>query len=284
MTANGRFFGTFALLLSASVLGVWRVQTGSDVRHEADRRTRAVPVHGHEHEPAGFTRISERTFTRPGEDGWHESTARNFSIVLDSAAPESPPYVGQALYPKGFRGGYEPIVMTRKLDSEHSAIYLSFWFKLSDNFFGHPSSGVNKIFHIWIAGRNRVYLSAQGRRNGRLEPQVRLQEVFAPKRFVNLRPNVWKASIRRGRWYHWELVLRTNAPGRANGVAEWWVDGRLAGLYRDIEFVDTGMDPTWKRLQWAPTWGGVHENVPAAQQMWMDDLYVSGNDIPDQRP
>lgn len=229
------------------------------------------------HEPAGFSRITERSFDKAAEDEWHGSVIRNFSIVVDQHAPHSPPYVGQALYPRGFRGGYEPIVLSRSLGTGHTAIYLTFWFKLSDDFFGHPSSGVNKIFHIWIAGRNRVYLSAQGRGRASLQPQVRLQEVFAPKRFINLRPNLERPTIKRGIWYRWELLLKTNTPGQADGVAKWWINGDLAGSYDNIAFVDRGMPRDWRRIQWAPTWGGVRDHIERPQEMWMDHIYVSGN-------
>jgi hypothetical protein len=220
--------------------------------------------------------VTNRPFSSLVEDGWVASSKSRFSIVVDPSAPHSPSYVGQAQYPAGFTGGREPIVLTKRFARSWDALYVSFWFKLSPGFVGHPQSGVNKIFHVWVSGSNRVTLSAQGTDQSPLEPQVRLQNVVNHGGFENLKPNLHPTRIQRGRWYRWEFLLGCNRDGASDGTAEWWIDGRKVGQYRNIAFVAAGTPCEWQQLQWAPTWGGMKGVLAAPQEMWMDHIYASG--------
>lgn len=278
-----------ALLAALGAGATGSLSSGSCERARAERSTadidRAASTDSAAHrrafpnEPEGFVRIADRRFSSPDEDGWRAVSVKRFSIVEDSDAPFSPPGVGRALYPRGFRGGKEPIVLTRRWSERPRAIYVSFWFKMSPNFHGHPKSGVNKILHIWIAGKNRVYLSAQGSGSGALRPQVRLQQVVAPEKFLNLKPDLVPSSrIERGRWHRWELLLRANTGAGTDGSAEWWLDGRKVGSHDGIAYVARDEEHGWQSLQWAPTWGGMGFEVAVEQSMYMDHLYVSAGE------
>lgn len=227
------------------------------------------------HAPAGVSTVSDRSFSAIDEDGWSQTLVSRLSIVNDAAAVQSAPFAGQILYPKGFSGGYEPVVTSKMLPSGKTTLYVSFWLKYSPNFVGHPSSGVNKVFHIWIAGSNRVYLSAQGYNSGSLVPQVRLQNVAGGTHYKNLLPNInSSARIVRGQWQHWELLLVTNTGSNADGVAEWWIDGVKAGSYSDIEYVSSDQAHDWDKVQLAPTWGGMGDTVPADQTLRIDHVHI----------
>ncbi|HEX2780582.1 MAG TPA: Ig-like domain-containing protein [Gemmatimonadaceae bacterium] len=228
-------------------------------------------------EPAGLTLISDRHFAAFNEAGWTDYYATNLSFVADPTAPQSQPTVGQVRYPAGFAGGTEPVNLYTQLGGRHT-LYLAFWFKMSPNFYGHPNSSVNKLFHIWIGGSNRVTLAVMGSgTTPSFQPQVRLQQIPVSGGAINLPPNVVSsAQVVRDRWYKWELVLRANTPGVSDGSVEFWLDGAKIASYPNMQFVGAGQGNTWDTINWAPTWGGTGGVVPADQWMRMSEIYLSG--------
>lgn len=231
-------------------------------------------------EPPGLVKISERTFDALLEDGWQTAFHANLSIISDIFGPKSGPGAGKVVYPAGFVGGNEPINDFKLLDvvTPSETLYVSFWIKFSPNFNGHPGSGVNKIFHIFIAGVNRVFLDADGRgTTSSFEPRINLQQINSDGGFRNLTPNlVPTARMNRDQWYRWEFVLVTNTAGNADGSAEWWLDGVKVGQYNNIGYVRADQAHTWRSLNWAPTWGGSGSTVSAEQSMMVDHIYISG--------
>jgi hypothetical protein len=109
----------------------------------------------------------------------------------------------------------------------------------------------------------------------RLQPQLRLQGV--DDRRPRLRPNrLLAAAVERGRWQRWELVLKANTPGRADGELHWWIDGRKVSEYRDVNIVRAGRPDTWDLFQWNATYGGGGAPVPHDQWVRWDHVYISG--------
>lgn len=258
--------------------------SGSGTGTAPDTTSSAPPSgssEGHPHEPSGYVGVTDRPFDSKAEAGWDYNDTPNFSIADDTSAASyrpSPPSVGVATYPTGYAGGSAPMntwYYSLNSDGPFQRLYVSFWMKLSPNWYGH-SSGVNKILFITAAGSagNPVYLSAQGSGSGRLQAQVRLQGTPAGAR--NLVPNVQDLSVTRGQWHHWELVLEMNTSGNADGSARWWLDGVEVGRYNDVEYVDASATHTWDGVKWAPVWGGIGETVPQTMTMSMDQIYVSG--------
>lgn len=236
-------------------------------------------------EPAGFTIITDRPFNAKIEDNWRDRGDGLFTIVNDASAPHSPSSVGQALLPAGFIGGRGPIntaYVTGQLN--YSQIYASFWIKLSPNFVGGQTNGVNKIFHIWINGGSVVVFSAQGQGDNPIKPQMRLQNVEADPRGVsfNLNPNITPQSfIKRGQWHRVDLLLKANTPGVRNGEVTWYLDGTKAGEYKDVGFISSS-NPiagavNWQQFSWNPTYGGPADTVQADQYIRMDHIYLSGH-------
>jgi hypothetical protein len=238
------------------------------------------PNPGYPHEPAGFTKLTERSFTALSEDGWDavdaSGSVNNFTIQSDAQAPKSPPGVGQVLYPVGFDGGGEPVNVYKYGFTGKTRMYVSFWVRFSPNWIGHPS-GVNKIFHFIINNINKVFLSAQGSDNDPLQATVFLQQVpGVDGRRLDPNLNSGSAQIVRGHWHRWELLLTTNTAGEFNGSAEWWIDGVRVGSYSDIAYVTSGEPHTWDGIQWAPTWGGGGSQILVAQNEQVDHIYISG--------
>lgn len=238
-----------------------------------------LPAVGHPNEPPGFTAISDRPFSAREENGWITRRDPNFEIGEDPTAPVSPPSVGVARFPVGYHGGRGPIDTYLQFGERgQRSIYISCWIKLSDNFRGASSAGINKLFHIWINGKSVVVLSLQGRGQSRLVPQMRLQNVQSGGRGVsfNINPQRGSSEITRGRWHQLEILLRLNTPGQSDGEVRWWLDTREAGRDNSVGFRRFGSNKTWERISWNPTWGAPRDVVREPMAIYMDEIYVSG--------
>ena len=285
-TASGGTIDAGGLYIAGSSGGTYRIiakhaSTGlADTSDVAVRDTDAAPAPspqpspapGSNDQPGDFITLSDRGFSAKVESGWLDRGDANFSIVSDAAAPRSSSLVGQARFPRGFPAGSAPILTSMKLGGERE-VYLSFWVKLSENWYGN-SSGVNKVFFIWSHGKPAVYLSAQGAGNQVLEPQIRIQD--SPEGARNLRPNVASSGLQRGRWHRWEIILKANTPGVADGAARWWIDGTEVGHYSGIRFSGASEPSGWEYVVWNPTYGGSGDPVPHDQWMWVDHATVAG--------
>lgn len=251
------------------------VTTASSVEFSAPIQLSSVGVFV-ANEPSNFIKLTDRPFNKKVEAGWKDRGDPAFSISSDAAAPVSPSQIGRANFKKGFLGGNAPINTWYSLPGQKRNVYVSFWVKLSSNWVGHKS-GVNKILFFQINRGNKVYLTAQGVGNSILQPQVRVQQINEVPVTRNLLPNLnLNQNIIRGRWQHWEVVLRANTNGQPNGQAEWWIDGVRVGFHNNINFVPASAPNYWEEVKWNPTWGGTGGVVPASQDMWIDDAYVSG--------
>jgi hypothetical protein len=228
-------------------------------------------------EPTGLTPGAENDFTTLVGDGWTIASANvnDVTIENDPTAPKSPSSVAAIHYPAGYTGGGSPAVVENDINGTPKTLYVSYWVKLSSNWQGHESS-VNKQMHLWIGDTliNRVYTLARGVGNGALSAEIALQGVVGSEE-ANLTPNLGvPATVVRGQWHHWEIVLTANSAGTPDGVIEWWLDGVKVGRYTNIQF--TTEASRWKVIQWSPTWGGVDDVLAADQTMWMDHIFVSG--------
>jgi hypothetical protein len=230
-------------------------------------------------EPAGMTVLTERAFSALNEDGWTNTGSSDYKIVADATAPKSPSNVGQIRFPAGFGSGNAPAVLEKVWSGTQKTLYVSFWVKLSSNWVGN-AAGVNKIFHFWIGGSNRLVLNARGVGTGKLLTEVELQGIKAGGNYdagttalftANLGPT---GELVRNQWLHWEAVFIGNSSGIANGSVDWWVNGTKVGHYGGLQFVSGA--GYWEEMEWSPTYGGSGGVVPADQYQWIDHIYVSG--------
>jgi uncharacterized protein YjdB len=218
-------------------------------------------------EPPGMTLVSERPFNSLAEDTtW---LLGGFSLIQDGTAPKSPPGVLRATYPAGFDGGSSPGYAERAL-TESRALYISYWAKLSSNFYGH-GTGVNKQVYAWANGNPVFYFHTEGAGTGSLYPSVVQQNtpadaVYSP----NLVP---AATVPRGQWYQVEIVLNGNSAEAADGSVDWWLNGVHVGSVSGIRW--TTEATSWQLFSLRPIWGGVGGAVPATMTLDFDHVYVS---------
>lgn len=221
----------------------------------------------------GFEIVRENALsgTNGATTGWTYASGAGSYVngTTDVNAPLSPPNIGRARYTTSFEAGNQPFYIYADPGSGNEMV-LAFWFRLSANWYGHPTSGVNKIFFIWNNAQQGgyVYLSAQGYEDGPLEAQVRIQSP-APDR--NLAPNKATGSILRDNWYRWETYLNSD------GTIKWWLtrQGQSRVLVGDYADVNLGSNRGFSLVQWAPTWGGIGGNPPETQFMDMDHIIIA---------
>lgn len=239
-------------------------------------------------EPTGTSWRSERGFDAKKESTWSDRGDPTFSIVQDATAPFSPPNVGQAAYPTGFPAGTGPVATWVIPPTGLRTLYVCFWLKYSPNWVGHVS-GTNKILFFstganvsGVSNTSRVFAAARGAGSGVLQAEVDFQGMVTGAGHPvswNGNPNVAPATLTRGSWAKWEVLLVENTPGQFDGQATWWLNGTLVGDYRNVGFTltsETGAFNTWQQLNWNSTYGGSGGTVASDQFLWLDHLYVSG--------
>jgi len=237
-------------------------------------------------EPPGMTPITETSFTTGTEDYWYyEYNQTNAQIVQDAAAPRSPSGVMQFTYPTGMSGGVGPNSLERDWDPHiYKTLYVSSWMKVSSNFYGHCGPEITKTFHFWVGdgsvSGNKLYTNVRGCGTEPLSAWVNLQGVVSGGNFdsgtsAEFGPNLGQpATIVRGQWHRYELVIKGNSAGAKDGTLDWWLDGVHVGSYTGIQYVPGAA--TWDLMKWNPTWGGLGGTVPAAFTETIDHIYVSG--------
>ena len=243
----------------------------------------------HPNQPAGFTQLLAQPFDTPDNTDFAYNPTDVYSIVSDPSNPGSSQNVGQVIYPAGFPSGGAPITMYPRHAFSKDSIYVSFWVKVSSNWYGNASS-VNKIMFWDMLGSPEnlgamefggvgtdtggPYLVAEGIAGFVQGPD---NSYGAPPTVIlspNQLPQPW-VQFTKGVWHRYEAVFINNTPGHNDGTIRFWLDGVLAGDWTNrIGFQTTGLH--FSEIVWSPTYGGGGPAVPANQWMWLKDLYVSG--------
>lgn len=224
-------------------------------------------------EPPGFIRLSERPFDAMREDGWgvHRRNTHG-SIEQDADAPISPMNVYQMFYPKGESGGGGEKNRIGRTFAGVRELYLAFPWKVSPNWQGH-SSGVNKMFFIRCNGDPvGVAVEIGGKGSEPLRGQVVTQSCLDSNKY---RENVGSVEIIRGRWHHWEVLVRTNDAGSLHGELHIWIDGRKVMEYTNMAFKTTD-EHLWTGINVDPIWGGTGDEVRQDMYQRVDHFYISG--------
>lgn len=229
-------------------------------------------------EPTSMTTLADRAFNAMNESGWsdqHGGSGGGFAVAQDAAAPRSPSNVLRATYPAGYTSaGDGPGGSDFGLSSRPRTLYVSYFAKVSTNWYGHDS-GVNKEFYAYANGVPNVYFNLRCTFNGPITPDIALQDMASGGTY-DISPNlVPGARITRGQWYHIEVVLVGNTAGAADGTIDWWLDGTHIGSYKNLRFNSSAA--TWNLFHYTSIWGGVGgPNVPATMYKDWDNVYISG--------
>jgi hypothetical protein len=129
------------------------------------------------------------------------------------------------------------------------------------------------IAHLWTSG---VTLTIDPASGTTAEGQV---VTTTYNDFANLRWLGWVTGTTPlfddshvGRWYCIETRMRLNDAGQANGIEEFWIDGRLEARRADLNFLGAYDDYGINTVMFENYWNG---GSPAAQERYFDDIVVS---------
>ncbi len=146
------------------------------------------PPPGSSNEPSGMTVISDRPFNALNELGWDDQFSSNMAFIADATAPKSPSGILRATWPTGYTSiGNGPGGSDMPISSKRT-VYISFWAKLSDNFYGHDSN-VNKQFYAYANQWPVMYFDASCHASGPITPQIALQDTQSHGTY-DLTPNL----------------------------------------------------------------------------------------------
>lgn len=236
-------------------------------------------------EPAGFTRITERSFSALNEDGWSDSNGRTATLSLanDGTAPRSGGSVGVITFPQGYTaGGSSSHVAKSVRRISARQVYLRFQLKMSANWQGHEA-GDNKIFYLTDSGTggggDPIYISALGGGNGTLQLSIVNQGSGSTRYRSSTAGNQVSgdATIPRGQWVTIEVLIQGNTPGSNNGQIHAWVNGQKVMQFSNITMMAAGTSGLFDSLRWEPIWGGQgSRNVEQTMSQSIDHIYVSG--------
>jgi len=255
-------------------------------------------------EPSGYTRILWYNGNcilgagcgEIGQWAWsngYAADAANIASVSVADAPTSaldPLHnVLQTTFPAGQTPGYAPLHLygwnSISANQQYREIYVSFWIKLvGTDYEAYP--GVNKFgFFGYGSGTGVDYSNdgffdlrppQQGGSQGVIVDHLNLQ--FQQQNHVS-RQIVTSANISVGSWHRWEVVMKLNDLGAANGVLRWWQDGVLVADYSDVTYVTPGNTNGFYSYEWAPYWGGGSAGMSAKTRddhVLTDQFHISG--------
>jgi len=218
-----------------------------------------------------MTVISDRPFNALNESGFSDIFTGNMSFVSDASAPHSPSGVLRATFPAGFGGGTG--VGSSYITFNRRTLYVSYWAKLSANFYGHPS-GVNKQAYFFTPAFDGLfYFNIRGQGAGSLSPEVDFQSTVS-EGTTNFAPNLIPgAVIPRDQWYLIEVVAVGNTAGNADGSIDVYLNG--AHTHHKAMQWQSGAS-TWGYFYYYNDWGGVGQTVPETMTLDWDHVYLSG--------
>jgi hypothetical protein len=235
----------------------------------------------HPNEPAGFAMITQREFDSKGENGWLDGSHSVFRLISDASSPGATPSVGEMIFSPSLEGGSGPSYASAEGFPGNRLFrkaYMSFWLKVSPNWFGHQI--FCKIGYAHISGQAKFFLALNGNGTGGLTLTTHSQGMYqgGSQGGANFPNNLGSGSFSRGQWHLVEAVVWSNnrSAGSSDGGVSWWLDGQAVGSVNDVAWVGPNESDTWDTFSWRPIWGGGPSPIPADQSMYVDKFYASG--------
>jgi hypothetical protein len=226
------------------------------------------PAGSWRNEPSGLSPLTDRAWTTLAGEGWNRRESRNDRIVPDATAPLAPARALEYVYPSGFDGGSAPATHFFPLGGR-TEVFVGLEFQVSRPWQGHASE-VNKIQFLMTSSSD-VMMAMHGPPGGPYHLRVIPQ--WRENGDAWLVPNASDPPVTPGRWHRAEWYVKyESAPGKADGVIRWWLDGALVGDYPHVRFPEDG---GFVEYQISPTWGGVGDRKTEADSMRFDRSYIS---------
>ncbi|SCZ56068.1 hypothetical protein [Thiohalomonas denitrificans] len=183
--------------------------------------------------------------------------------------------------------GRNPLGSQSHGSSDFREIYWRYYTKLQDGFIGYPdkSSRVTifangnraqaMIGHIWSDSSDRAYLKmdpASGIEDDRLVTTK--WNDFSNLTWLGARKGT--TPLQAGKWHCVESRIKLNSPGKADGIFEYRIDGKLQASRTDLNWVgrwdDYGINSVMLENYW-------NSSSPADQKRYLDAFVISTQPI-----
>jgi hypothetical protein len=191
-------------------------------------------------------------------------------------------------FPKEFPGGYAPARIFRhpRYDGNGLAwspsgntgfLYIGIHLKLSPGFSLNGNAG-QKILYANSSASGNASLNHIPLNLRPADGKPGLYPAYEPQHPFGLHqvPADPANDVNDGRWHLVEVLQEPNSPGTKNGRIRIYIDGKLAGSWKNALLFDRGQTPSINTLSLNPVFGGGSSPVPAEQQLVLGPLRVMG--------
>jgi hypothetical protein len=219
---------------------------------------------------------------------WYRFSS-NLSLTTDASAPKSPGSVLQYVWPAGLPvgssagmlGGWSAASGGEGGQDQYSQIYESGWIRLVGTTFEAPDAGM-KLLGYWGVGQgndstrvaNQVYSMISGGTRSAFTLDIRQQGPVSRSMMQNVNGG---ALLVVGQWIRYEILMKLNTIGVANGTLKVWLNGQLTHSYSDVTWRTSSAPTGFYGRRWDPIWGGA--GTPPAKtrtdRMLIDHIYIS---------
>jgi hypothetical protein len=237
----------------------------------------AAAIDGCPNQPPGWTVVNEHAFDAFTADGWWDVYPdADGSIIEDPTAPISPPLVLQQRHQPKSTGGH----WTGTDFSMRKEAYVCFWWKPSEPFYGFDNNTQKivsfnpdcNMFLMWFGAREEPRHLGALLQSGTEQNIVHHASCPGPTS-CNLYGNGADAIVTGGAWHRIEWYVKaSDTTTSQNGEMRWWVDGKLAGSYTDIN----NCGGSYGNFQINHTWDSNSWESPVTDYHWFDHVIVAG--------
>lgn len=151
-------------------------------------------------------------------------------------------------------------------------LYIGAWMRYSSPFQFHPIG--QKVNFFNLVGVNACRNVAFGFSNGTYSatPQI----CWGGGTYNNYaNRSGWDKNAHLNEWHWYEMHIKLNTPGGADGVAEMWIDDVLHLQYFNLRFRDVGDTAAFGAMQHSAEYGGGGSTINQTQFWWVDHTVIS---------
>lgn len=236
-------------------------------------------------EPPGSTTILDCPFSGPQSECGINDVYHSTTHMDDPSAPISPPGVSvDTLQPFAKTGGSQQSYL---FGNNYDEVYMGMMVRSNPEFQGRVVG--NKMFFLKGPDSNGVWILSP---ESRLQPSGTLifmvnsgefdnSHTCAADRGLICYANAGGDWLVKGQWTKIEAyVKKSTTETSRDGIVRWWINGKLAGNYTNMNYADAGLDE-WV---WTETWDGAGDMGTSNTVPWywyIDHLYLSIPHCPD---
>ena len=199
--------------------------------------------------------------------------------VVDCAVTPSPSG-GCALkftYPAGtystsFGGGRAEY----SISGQPMDLYIGAWMRYSSPFQFHPNGQKVNFFILGTPGAGVCRNVAFGFIYGQYSATPQICWANGTSTYNNVaNKSAWDETAHLNEWHWYEMRVKLNTPGGADGIAEMWIDDAPHLQYFNIKFRDVGDTAGYGSMQHTAEYGGGGSTVNQNQYWWVDHTVLS---------